>query len=244
MSLGAVRAVTLDLGGTLLRVEPSVGEVYAQGAARLGYPVTSSAVEENFRRAWQGSLTRSDARGYRTSDEILREEWRQIVAESFGDLVPPEAMGELFEQLYSHFAAGKAWVLAPGVHGALEVLRARGIRLGVLSNWDSRVTTTLEDLGLSDAFDALTVSHAVGFEKPHPEIFRQAMRQLDSTPTNTLHIGDSLLADIQPARVLGLRTLWIASSREREGADDEAGPAVGSFLEVDEGAWNALLTPS
>ena len=243
MTVGAVRAVTLDLGGTLLRVEPSVGEVYAQGAARLGYPVTASIIEQNFRRAWQHSLTRSDARGYRTSDEILREEWRQIVGESFGDLVPATAMDELFEQLYGHFAAGKAWVLAPGVHRSLEVLRAHGLRLGVLSNWDSRITKTIEDLGLSEAFDAVTVSHAVGFEKPHPEIFRHAMRELDSTPANTLHIGDSLLADIQPARTLGLRTLWIASSRDRRDAED-TGPAVSSFLDVDEVAWGALLAPS
>lgn len=239
MRLRPVRAVLLDLGGTLLRVEPSVGEIYAQAASRIGYPIEVCVIEQNFRRAWQRSLQRSADRGYRTSDAILYEEWRQIVSESFGELVPSEPMGGLFETLYGQFAAGKAWVLAPGVERTLALLRAHGVRLGLLSNWDSRITATLEDLGLAESFDAVTVSHEVGFEKPHPDIFRAAMSRLGSIAAETLHIGDSLGADIKPARELGLRTLWIRNAQGR--GDATFGPAVTSFLELDEGAWAGLL---
>jgi len=241
MNSGArVRAVLLDLGGTLLRVRTSVGEVYAETAARFGFPVSAEDVARNFKRAWKRGLERGSARNYRCSDSILKEEWLQIVRDSFDSQVPPTHIEAVFEELYRYFATGGAWVLAPGVTESLAHLRSRNLRLVLLSNWDSRSVTMLRDLGLHDLFDSLVISYDVGVEKPHPEIFREALRRAGADAAEALHVGDSLEADIRPARSLGIRTLWLDPDGLRQGPDG-VGPTVASFSDLGTDGWDALL---
>ena len=155
----AVRAVLFDVGGTLLHVHPSVGGVYSATAAEHGICVTADHVERGFRGAWKRSLERSCARGYRTSDTILREEWFKIVSDTFGASVPEHKLDGLFEDLYERFVSADAWNLVPGIGETFDYLRCRGIRLGILSNWDSRLPRLLKDLQIEDAFDFMVVSY-------------------------------------------------------------------------------------
>ena len=210
-----VRAVLFDVGGTLLNVHPSVGEVYAATAAEHGVRVTADHVERGFRSAWKRSLERSHARGYRTSDTILREEWFEIVRDTFGASVREDKLEALFVDLYERFVSADVWKIVPGIHETLDYLRSQGLRLGVLSNWDSRLSRLLKDLEIEDAFDFVVVSHGVGFEKPHSAMFTEALRLARCDPSDVLHVGDSFSADIIPARRLGMRTLWIAPEAER-----------------------------
>jgi len=91
--------------------------------------------------------------------------------------------------------------------GVLEELRGR-VRLAVCSNFSHSQTAlaVLEAAGLRWHFDAVLVSDAVGFRKPRPEIFRAT---LGAAPEETLHVGDSLSADIAGAAALGMRTAWL-----------------------------------
>jgi len=58
-------------------------------------------------------------------------------------------------------------------------------------------------------FDAVLVSDAFGLRKPRREIFEAVLEQLGVPPGETLHVGDSLRADVGGARAAGLRTAWI-----------------------------------
>jgi putative hydrolase of the HAD superfamily len=235
---GRIRAVFFDLGGTLLRVKTSVGEIYAEAAARHGVELDASEVQARFSLAWTRSLERARARGHRATDSILKAEWLTIVRESLGSGVPAACLRPVFEELYAHFSSGRAWSVAPGARASLAHLRSRGLWLGVLSNWDSRFRATIEDLELDDAFDSFVVSHAVGFEKPHPEIFHAALRASRTRPEETLHVGDSLEADVRAARRVGIRTLWVAPVGDPYGC--EAGAAVES-LALSPDSWDRLL---
>lgn len=215
---GKIQAVLFDVGGTLLVVKPSVGAVYSETAAAHGFRVNPGDVQQNFKAAWKKSLERSRARGYRCSDEILRQEWFEIVQSTFRDAVPSSRIRALFDDLYDRFASPGAWALAPWARETLEYLRGRGLRLGILSNWDSRLPRMLEELDIRSAIDFCVISHQVGFEKPHREIFRQALEQAGTEAGRTLYVGDSYPADIEPARELGVRTFWLAPQAEREEA--------------------------
>jgi HAD superfamily hydrolase (TIGR01450 family) len=46
--------------------------------------------------------------------------------------------------------------------------------------------------------------------KPQPYLFRAAVARLGVKPGEAVMVGDSLLADIQGAQRLGLRTIWLA----------------------------------
>ena len=233
--------VLFDVGGTLLRVVPSVGEIYSRVACEYGVLVEPHAVQAGFQAAWKRSVARSGSREHRTSDEILRTEWFEIVKESFGEAVPRVLMAPLFDDLYQRFASAEAWTVVPGVRETLQYLRQQGLRLGVLSNWDSRLERMLDDLELGPAFDFVVASYSVGYEKPHPAIFAEALRQAGTEPGRALHVGDSYFADIAPASSLGLRTLWIASDvdRHKEGYE---GPWVPALPAVPAPFWGRILT--
>ena len=141
-----IQAVLFDVGGTLLVVKPSVGSVYAERAAAHGFQVMPEEIQRNFKAAWKQSIERSRARGYLCSDEILREEWFEIVRSTFRDAVPPTRIRALFDDLYERFASPSAWALVPWARETLEYLRGRGLRMGIVSNWDSRLPRMLEEL--------------------------------------------------------------------------------------------------
>ncbi len=203
------KIVFLDAGGTLLHVWPSVGYVYAEAAARHGVLVPPASVDRAFRAAWDRSLDRRCASRHSTSDDVLREDWRIIVRESFSGLLPPEKEPRLFTELYERFTGPEPWSVAEGVLETLAELRGAGIALGVLSNWDSRLHQTLAALGLTHFFDHFIISYEVGLEKPHPGIFLDAARQAGVRPAEILMVGDSLDQDILPAHRLGWQAVWV-----------------------------------
>jgi putative hydrolase of the HAD superfamily len=67
----------------------------------------------------------------------------------------------------------------------------------------------LEDCGLRAHLDALVISDAIGIRKPRAEIFEAVLAQLGVAPEQTLHVGDSLSADVAGAASLGIKTAWI-----------------------------------
>jgi putative hydrolase of the HAD superfamily len=233
--------VLFDVGGTLLHVRDSLGAIYARAAAQHGLDVDPVEIEHRFRVAWEESLARARARDHVCSDDILRNEWFLIVRRAFGRSVPDDLMPALFEHLYERFVTPSAWILAAGVRRTITRLRSRGLRLGILSNWDSRLPATLERLELLDLFDFVVVSYAVGYEKPHPSMFAEAIRRAEVEPARILHVGDSWESDIQPARELGMRTLWVAPAEERARQRDGA-PGVESLADLSAREWEELLS--
>jgi len=95
----------------------------------------------------------------------------------------------------------------PGTREVLLELRARGLRLGVISNSDGGIENILRVVGLGDCFDSFTDSGKVGVEKPNPAIFRHAMASLDARPEASMYVGDSYALDYQGAQAAGMRAI-------------------------------------
>jgi FMN phosphatase YigB (HAD superfamily) len=111
-------------------------------------------------------------------------------------------------------------------HGAVLDRLRETVRLGLCSNFSHSETAlaVLQDAGLRDRLDpgALIVSDTFGLRKPRAEIFAEVVTRLGVTAADTLHVGDSLRADVAGAANAGLRTAWIT----RRVADAEAALAV------------------
>jgi len=235
-----IRFVYFDCGGTLLRVRSSVGAIYSERAAKLGFQVGAELLDDRFIDAWRASRARSRERNYSCSDEVLRDEWLQIVSHTFGEAIPQEDIGRVFEDLYEYFVAPSAWALDPGIRPMLQALREKGLGLGIFSNWDRRLEGTLKELGLLDLFDHLIVSNEVGWEKPHPAIFREAIEKSGFEPDKILHVGDSMEADILPATELGLAALWVGASPSNK-PPPQGVYRFDSLTELDESDWDCIL---
>jgi putative hydrolase of the HAD superfamily len=241
----SVRRVFFDVGGTLLRVQDGIGAVYAAAAREQGVEVSTKELELRFRVAWSASLARSATRSFECSDAILRDEWRHIVADTFGSDLPPSLLPKVFEGLYERFVSPGAWNIVPGVEDTLERLARRRIPLGILSNWDSRLPKTLAELGLLDRFDLQVISYAVGYEKPHERIFREALSRAGEPASRALHVGDSWEADIVPARTIGMRALWVRTDTPSavESVLAGGGEEPRTLAELTDSDWDALLGP-
>ena len=92
----------------------------------------------------------------------------------------------------------------------LRALRARGIRLVVVSNWDWSLHERLLQTGLANLVDGAIASAEVGSAKPDGAIFAAALRKAGTTAEATWHVGDTPEADVEGARAAGIHPILIA----------------------------------
>jgi putative hydrolase of the HAD superfamily len=208
MNLENIRAVTFDVGGTLIEPWPSVGHIYAEIAALHGHGnLPPEELNQRFVQAWR---KRADF-GY------TRKEWAAVVDETFAGLATRPPSETFFAELYAYFTRVSAWRIFDDVWPVLERLSHAGIRLGVISNWDERLRPLLTDLGLAKYFEVITISCEAGCTKPAAEIFNVAARGLGVAPERILHVGDGLREDVQGAEAAGLRAAHLVRGQNQTG---------------------------
>jgi len=116
---------------------------------------------------------------------------------------------EKAELVYRRFTAAITWRIYDEVHDVIAELRARGIRLGIISNWTGDLEEVLARIGLRDPFDFVLDSARFGHEKPHAVIFAEALRRAGVEREAALHVGDSPDHDVDGALAVGLKVLLL-----------------------------------
>jgi len=91
--------------------------------------------------------------------------------------------------------------------------------VGAVSNWVWNLPELLHSLDLVGQFDFITASARVGFEKPHPRIFEEALEKAQARPWEAIHVGDHLDADVNGAERLGIHAV-LMDRYDRHRADD------------------------
>ena len=114
----------------------------------------------------------------------------------------------------------------------LAALRARGYQLGVVSNADGRVPSTLADRGLAEHFATIIDSHLVGVEKPHPRNFQLALEACGATPAQALFVGDIYEIDVVGARNAGLSAVLLDPLGLYDSVDCQRIDRVARLLEL------------
>ena len=203
-----------DAGLTLIHPVSTVEKIYAQYAERSGIPLPRlvSEIRRHFRDLF-GAARQEMAEGhdgFAWSDELDHQMWRRLcfaVAERIPGMTDdPE---QWFEQLYGHFGETATWKLFEDTRETLEGLRREGIRVAVVSNWDSRLLGILDGLRLSSLLDAAVVSGRDGMRKPGERIFQLALERLGADPATTIMVGDSVTDDVEGAGRAGLAGVLI-----------------------------------
>ncbi len=197
------RAVTFDAAGTLLHPRESVAEVYARFAARHGGTRDARSIGAAF------ATSMKDAKSLRVGDPTWRKFWAHVVATSTGCDAPA-----LVDELYDHYAAPSAWRLTDATFACMDALREDGAKIGVISNWDTRLRPLMRGLGVLEHIDALVVSGEIGIEKPDRAIFEHAARELGVPVGAIIHVGDDPDADIAGAKSAGVLAVHIDDARD------------------------------
>jgi putative hydrolase of the HAD superfamily len=204
------KAVFFDAGNTLFRPYPSVGHVYSRMARKYGCHAAPAWVEKRFQEEWK----RRNGLANLKDERREREWWYHLVRRVFGARFPKGKFRAYYDELYELFAEPKTWRLYPDVLPTLKSLTQRGVRLGVVSNWDSRLFKLCDRLGVSRHMDFILASAVEGAVKPEKELFRRALARARVKPWEAVHIGDSLREDYWGAQQAGLGALLICRRGE------------------------------
>jgi putative hydrolase of the HAD superfamily len=179
-----------------------------------------AAVTHRFREAYEHLFW---AEG--VVDEL---EYPGLVRQLLGDVGIELDDGELTRFLEAEHAAWTpARRLGAHTHALLDSLRARGLKLALVSNafdpgWLLR--RDLDELGITERIDAAVFSSEVGKRKPHPLIFETALEAVGVPPERALFVGDRLVEDVRGAGELGMRTvqaLWFRADEHENGAEPD-----------------------
>jgi putative hydrolase of the HAD superfamily len=193
--------VLFDAAETLFTTRGTVGEIYASIARQYGSTADPDLIQAAFIRHFKGAGPVS------VGDE--KPFWKDVVYRVFDEVGMVENFDAFFDKVYERFHGSQGWMLFPETFDVLKELKNRGLKLGIISNFDSRIYSVLEGLGIRDYFDAVTISSEAGYAKPSREIFNQAVRSLDVPTSSVLLVGDSIYDDVIPAIEAGLAAVLI-----------------------------------
>ena len=221
LALEGVRAVSLDVTGTIVTHRGSVTQAYCDAAvwARLPDAPTPAELKPAFAKAYKERCIESPCFGG-VEGVSGRQWWRATVRrvlELAGRSYDDAEFDRYFRRVYQHFAS-------PGGYETLSDAAAflaaapPGLLLGITSNTPSRhMNTVLPMLGIHDHFKWFACSQDVGAEKPSPKIFQVAFDAArfwvpDLEKDEVLHVGDSLACDFCGARAFGFQALFLDRS--------------------------------
>ena len=215
--LSKYKAVFFDVGGTLLRVKPSVGDVYATYARSFGFKGSAKELNQLFQREWT-DLGGMESLGNSSGKEAERSFWKRLVYQVFEHYGGLENFEDYFEIIYEAFTRKDHWHVFDDVisSGILNKLKNRGVTLGVVSNFDSRLHTILESTGLAQYFDFILASAEVGSAKPDKNIFNEAISKSGVSYSEACHIGDDLRADIHGANSVGIDAILVDRNQKHK----------------------------
>jgi putative hydrolase of the HAD superfamily len=120
--------------------------------------------------------------------------------------------------LAAGFAEGeKLWMPFEDVYATLDTLKARGYKLGIVSNARdaANVERLIDQAQLRPWFNPIVISANAGVRKPHPRIFKGVLDAWQLSPDQVVMVGDMLGADILGAHNAGLRGIWATMQAER-----------------------------
>ena len=205
----ATGAVLLDALGTLIHLEP----VAPRLAARLGIPADDKvdravAAEIAYYRAHM-----NEARDPESLAD-LRQRCAGLLSRELG-----------VEVTVDDLLAALEFTAYPEVAGTLAELRRRGLRLVVVSNWDSGLSEVLDRTGLLRLLDGVVTSAETGAGKPDPAIFRRALEIAGCDASRAVHFGDTAEDDVEGARAAGIQPMLV----DRSGLSAGSGGTVTSL---------------
>mmetsp|Transcript_14122 Transcript_14122/g.23494 ORF Transcript_14122/g.23494 Transcript_14122/m.23494 type:complete len:396 (-) Transcript_14122:286-1473(-) len=227
--------ITFDAFDTLIAPSQSIGRWYREAMnsacdmrIRLPRPSFFDAAFEN---AYKEMAGRHPCFGAQ-SGMAARDWWFEVVkmtyqrTENMGQIEPEELeqlLPEVFENLYADVFGSKAgWIIKEDAVYVLTKLKewrdiGNGPKIGIVSNFDDRLSSILKELGIHDFFDFVLTSYEVKTEKPHAGIFEAASQAVGvSEPALCFHVGNSVDTDVEGAAAAGWTPL-----RYNEWFDDE-----------------------
>jgi HAD superfamily hydrolase (TIGR01662 family) len=204
-----LRAVVFDVDFTLAKPGPDLGP---HGYRALGLRYGLDLDPARYEAARAAALAEVERHPELDHDEEIWVLFTERVIIGMGGTGDTYRAAVEMEQRWAHSAH---FELYEDAAPALREMKARGMRIGLLSNSSRDLPHFVEHHGL--VADAMLTSHAHGKTKPHESIFRAMLEALDVPAAEAVMVGDTLHDDIEGARAVGMTAVLI----DREGRHPE-----------------------
>ena len=211
-----IQVITFDVHNVLLTVRNGAPSHYARLAREhLGIQsVDESLLRTNFVHAFR-TLNQNHP-GYGVNTNISSRQWWTLLVEyTFKDYnLSSEQLEKLGRIIYDEFAKGDLWVKHPHADEVLKELKKKKI-LGVISNFDERLESLLEQHELQQYFQFILTPRNCGLHKPQKEIFFHAadLGKVDSND-KLCHVGDDVKLDYQAAKAANCQGLLLTKDEQ------------------------------
>jgi putative hydrolase of the HAD superfamily len=220
MEWDGMEAVLLDGLGTLVALEPPAQALVEQLREAHGVELAPADAECAFR----AEIAYYRAHHHEGRDAEALDDLRRRCAEVLrGGLPPAVAEALSTPQLTAAMLAALRFSAYSDALPALKGLRARGVALVVVSNWDVSLPAVLRRVGLEGMVDGVVASAQVGCPKPGRAIFDAALALAGVSPARAMHVGDSVEQDVGGALSAGIRPVLL---RRADAGFEELPPGV------------------
>jgi putative hydrolase of the HAD superfamily len=213
-----IDAVLFDWGGTLAVVDGQT-EALKRGAEQVLESLIGQSIPQVVDHMVASAV---EAETQASLDPEHREvDLREFMRSFAGKYGLPVADEQLAAAMVT---IGRSWVgaalrLVPGVRDMLATLKGMGLRVGLVSNCFIPFEYCLDELrhqNIADLLDHVVISSGVGYRKPSPRIYAEALRGIAANgqpadPTRVLFVGDSPAYDVIAPAGLGMKTAQVAS---------------------------------
>ena len=228
-----IKAVFFDLYNTLVGYDPPREEIQARVLNEFGIDVSPEVfryplvIADEF--IYQEHARSPLSKRSKEETMALYAQYQGIVLKEAGIDASQELIaGILGKWQQSAFKL----VLFDDAMPALTHLKELGLILGLISNVDRDITSLWQELGLSALLQVVVTSQEVGFNKPQPEIFQEALKQAGVKSSEAIYVGDQYHIDVVGANEAGMRGVLLDRGGYFEDITDC--PRIRSLAEVTE----------
>jgi FMN phosphatase YigB (HAD superfamily) len=139
-------------------------------------------------------------------DDWVRSVW-PLLLQALG--VADRTDARLLRLVEMHHEYHAFFSLYPEVLPVLHALKERGLKLGVIGNWEPSLDRLIRAFELDSFIDGVMPSAVAGAAKPDGFFFRRALQELGVPAAEAVHVGPALQADVMGALAAGLGAVWL-----------------------------------
>jgi len=226
-----IKLITFDFYNTLGRFKPSREQIQIEACRPFGIEVTLAGISSGYRMA-DAFMAKEVARKplrERSRDEVRTffTEYERLVLQGNGVEVSHELTGQIMRSVRS---MSHGFELYEDVLESLEILKMKGLTLGMISNNEQTSQNFMASLGLQHHLDFAITSSDVGTVKPNPPIFIEALNKANVNPYEGVHVGDQYETDIKGALSVGMKAILIDRDGLTEPSEDY--PVISGLHEI------------
>lgn len=209
-----IRAVFFDWFNTLARYEPPREELQSQALQEFGIHISPQKVFHSLLVADQALYEENASfpirkRSPEEQAELYIRHQHMVLTGVGVDITGEPDLPERTLKRMQELSQGIKFALYDDVLPTLEILKARSLSLGLLTNLDSDMKPICRGLGLEPYIDFTVTAGEVGVDKPDPPIFLEALKKAGVKASEAVHVGDQYKSDVAGARGVGITPVLI-----------------------------------